>query len=548
MKRLTYYFAFISAMLFSSQSCLVENDMAYPTVLGNIVAFEVAGQTSVSIDATARTVNVVLAETADIQNIEVTRFDISPEATCETLAVGSVLDLSSPVKVVLNTYQQYEWTISATQPIERYVRCSGQVGDAEFRLDERRVYVNVADNQDITAIEIEALKFEPAGAVLKGYVDDTDGTETIVPIESFPFVLNCNEWRYFVVEYRGEEYRWGLYVTLVEVTAAVTDANAWARHVDLEGVFDGESSDPHFQYRTSSSDSWSDVTDVTVDGTNVTATVSGLDAATEYEVRLVAGAETSDAVTFTTEEEQTLHNMSFDNWYQDGNVWMPNLNASYQVWDSANPGSGKFGIYPTSREDTDLAVAGSGKYAAKMESKNAYIVLAAGNVYTGKFGDTVGLGAILDWGVPFSSRPSALKGYFKYNPAAIGNIHSSLKEMLAEKGIEYVESDWKNKPDTCQIQMLLTDWDRPFTVNTNEGTFVDFDNDSGIIAYGKMEYSPKSGSMSEYEEFRIDLDYRSTTRKPTYIVITVCTSKYGDYFTGGVGSTLLVDEFEFVYE
>lgn len=548
MKRLIHYFALIPAMLLSVQSCLLENDMAYPTVPGNIVGFEVAGQTSVSIDAATRTVNVVLAETADMRSLEVTKFDISPEATCEALGVGSVLDLSSPVKVVLNTYQQYEWTISAVQPIERYVRCSGQVGNAEFRPDERRVYVNIADNQDITAIEIEALKFEPEGAVLKGYVDDTDGTETIVPIESFPLVLNCNLWRYFVVEYRGVEYRWGMFVTLVEVSAAITGTNAWAHHVDIEGVFDGESSDPYFQYRASSSGEWTDVTDVEVDGTGVTATVSGLDAATEYEVRLVAGEETSDAMTFTTEEEQTLHNMSFDNWYQDGRVWMPNLNDSYQVWDSANPGSGKFGIYPTSREDADLAVAGPDKHAVRMESQNAYVVLAAGNVYTGKFGTTSGLGAILDWGVPFSSRPSALKGYFKYNPAAIGNIHSSLKEMLAEKGIEYVESDWKNKPDTCQIQMLLTDWDRPFTVNTNEGTFVDFDNDSGIIAYGKMEYSPKSGSMSEYEEFRIDLDYRSTTRKPTYIVITVCASKYGDYFTGGVGSTLLVDEFEFVYE
>ena len=99
MKRLTYYFAFISAMLFSSQSCLVENDMAYPTVLGNIVAFEVAGQTSVSIDATARTVNVVLAETADIQNIEVTRFDISPERI--TLTHSGLLFWNSVAETIL---------------------------------------------------------------------------------------------------------------------------------------------------------------------------------------------------------------------------------------------------------------------------------------------------------------------------------------------------------------------------------------------------------------------------------------------------------------
>ena len=102
----------------------------------------------------------------------------------------------------------------------------------------------------------------------------------------------------------------------------------------------------------------------------------------------------------------------------------------------------------------------------------------------------------------------------------------------------------KGQSDTCQIMIFLTDWDQPFTVNTNTGTFVDLDNDPSIIAFGKLE---DSRSMSGYEQFEIELDYRDTVRKPKYIVITACSSKYGDYFTGGVGSMLLVDEFELVY-
>ena len=35
---------------------------------------------------------------------------------------------------------------------------------------------------------------------------------------------------------------------------------------------------------------------------------------------------------------------------------------------------------------------------------------------------------------------------------------------------------------------------------------------------------------------------------PTYIVISAAASRYGDYFTGGRGSTLYVDEFEFIYD
>ena len=34
----------------------------------------------------------------------------------------------------------------------------------------------------------------------------------------------------------------------------------------------------------------------------------------------------------------------------------------------------------------------------------------------------------------------------------------------------------------------------------------------------------------------------------TYIVISCAASRYGDYFTGGIGSVLKVDEFSLVYE
>ena len=34
---------------------------------------------------------------------------------------------------------------------------------------------------------------------------------------------------------------------------------------------------------------------------------------------------------------------------------------------------------------------------------------------------------------------------------------------------------------------------------------------------------------------------------PKYVVISACASSLGDYFTGGVGSVLYVDEFEFIY-
>ena len=84
-----------------------------------------------------------------------------------------------------------------------------------------------------------------------------------------------------------------------------------------------------------------------------------------------------------------------------------------------------------------------------------------------------------------------------------------------------------------------------FTVNTLAGQFVDLQNDPHIIAFGKLE---SDETVTDYREFYIPLEYRDKTRTPKYIVISCCASYLGDYFTGGEGSKLLVDEFELVYD
>ena len=84
----------------------------------------------------------------------------------------------------------------------------------------------------------------------------------------------------------------------------------------------------------------------------------------------------------------------------------------------------------------------------------------------------------------------------------------------------------------------------PFDINTTDGKFVDFSADY-IIAYGRLE---SSDAYSEYVEFTIPLEYRSLTKIPKYIVISAASSYLGDYFTGGEGSTLYVDEFSFEYD
>ena len=318
-------------------------------------------------------------------------------------------------------------------------------------------------------------------------------------------------------------------------------ANAWARFAYLSGrwLTEDQPEGLGFQYRTGDEE-WTNVdADVTVNAEAKTfeAELHGLAAGTQYEYRAVTAAfRENQPVQFTTETEQVLHNMSFDKWYMDGKAPMPNASADYMIWDSANPGSASFNIVPTTQETSNLAVSGENKSAAKLTTLSAPIVgLAAGNIYTGRFEGTVGgiipSGAALEWGVPFTSRPLALKGFYDYRPVAIDVAKDPYTDM-------------KGQTDIGQIQFILTDWDAPFRIDTSAGTFVDVESDGHIIAYATLNLGQTDG----YQPFTLELEYRDRTRTPKYIVIVAAASKYGDYFTGGVGSTLYLDEFSFVYD
>ena len=55
------------------------------------------------------------------------------------------------------------------------------------------------------------------------------------------------------------------------------------------------------------------------------------------------------------------------------------------------------------------------------------------------------------------------------------------------------------------------------------------------------------GTDEHYNQFTIPIEYYSDST-PKYVVICGTSSALGVYFTGGKGSTLYLDEFEFIYE
>ena len=323
--------------------------------------------------------------------------------------------------------------------------------------------------------------------------------------------------------------------------AEIISAAPWAMFADVSGRWFAieKPQGLSFQYRKSSDFVWTDYAgEISADDQSRTygARITGLEPGTEYSVRAVSAEDKeTKEITFTTEKADSVPNMSFDAWYQDGDAWYPNADADNFWWDSANGGTKTLSIYPTTPAEEEYIYAkGEGKNAAKLQSKEAMLVgLAAGNIYTGRFIKAVmslsNPGAELDWGVPFTSRPLALTGYYHYIPVTVN------------KG-DY--NGMSGKTDIGQVQVMLTDWSSPFRVSTADGQFVNPQTDKGIIAYGTMDLN----ATGSYQPFTIELEYRDTSRVPKYIVIVAAASKYGDYFTGGVGSTLYLDEFSFIYD
>ena len=112
--------------------------------------------------------------------------------------------------------------------------------------------------------------------------------------------------------------------------------------------------------------------------------------------------------------------------------------------------------------------------------------------------------------------------------------------------------------DMCQLQVILMDHHEPYKVlpvgdvngPTIDGELIDLETHPSIIARAivNLEKSDVDGDgTADWVEFELPLEYRNY-RTPKYAIVTAASSYLGDYFTGGHGSTMLVDEFEFVYE
>lgn len=525
MKNIFYVAALAVAVILGS---CIRNDIPIARVEADITVFEVSGQIGAStIDKSGRTVTVEVDESVDVAALSVVRFEVEPadgkaEIT-STLAQGDKINLLSPIAVTLTTYQDYEWTFGAVQNIERRMTVGNQVGEAIIDPAAGTVTVRVAQSQPLDDITVTDMKLGQTGSAMSP--DFTAVKDFTQPVE-------------FTVTYKDRSQKWTVSVSHGDLLTG--ESNPWAKFAYLTGYCLNNRGEATFEYKEESAESWTAVpmNSIVTEGDKISCKLEGLQPVTVYQFRVVQGENSSDTASFVTEPASQVLNMGFDNWHSELSgtkkvIWYANKDLSEEnyIWDSGNKGVTLLSDSTTTPEEEHLAVEGEGKKAAKLSSKKVVIAFAAGSLFTGKFLKLEGLGASLSFGVPYDSRPLALKGYYDYTPKTIDNAKAPYEEL-------------KGTTDRCHIYVILADREEPFEINTTTSTFIDVENDPTIIGYGELDSDqPTDG----YREFNINIEYRDMVRKPNMIVVVATSSRYGDYFTGAAGSLLYVDELELVF-
>ncbi len=348
--------------------------------------------------------------------------------------------------------------------------------------------------------------------------------------------------------------------------------DVWATSTVLRGTVTKDGAqDVHFVYRKAGATDWTTVAAEEVaarsrafaKGTRVQAELTGLEPGTSYEYALVADDFMTETKTFATENAVQLPNASFEDWHGSSPLLIY-ADGGQQFWDSGNHGSSTLKINVTT-STSDMIHSGSKAIALESARPNFMGIgkFAAGNVFVGQYVETDGTDGVLGWGRPFTARPKQMKVWAHYTSKNIdtrdgSNVPDEYQKGTPDRGIIYVAlmddhtyshtltttkgANGLKKGQTVNFPVIVkTKSQTPDDLFQPDGKHKDY-----VIAYGQHIFEGSTPG-SQLVEITIDLDYRKTDVIPSYIVLTASASKGGDYFTGGIGSKLVLDDVELVY-
>jgi hypothetical protein len=247
---------------------------------------------------------------------------------------------------------------------------------------------------------------------------------------------------------------------------------------------------------------------------------------------------------FVASATPQLDNGDLNLWYKTGSdYYEPGADAATTIWGTGNPGTQILNKLATIPEDlgngnlaAHLVTLDNGKLAGTFGAP-----IAAGSLFTGIFNsdkiDPSDPEAAIEFGTPFSGRPTQLRFKYSYQPGAenkdkSGNVLAfgdacdiyALLEIRLGGKTERLATAWFRSD---AMQSGLTSIDIPFSYGELDNTFPDYmkPTDHGYV----------SGDSATFV-------------LPTHITFVASSSFDGANFAGAIGSTLIIDDVEMVYE
>ena len=552
--RKTFLFL-IASMLFMA-GC-IHNDLPYPVVVPNVTSMTVQDAVKVDIDYEAREVVVYVSETTDLRTVVVQSVEFDLDITKSSVQLLGVHDLTTPLKFTLTTYQDYEWTLKAVRPVERYFTVAGQIGSSVIDEYNKRVIVQVSQGSLLSNLTVTSFKLGPK--------EVSTYSKTPEQMKNFSQGLQVDVTAFGVTE------TWTIYAEISTISVELSKINPWttSAYITAMAIADRETI---FKYRAKGDSDWLQVdpADVTSDGGTFVANIKGLLPQTTYEVAVRNGDQETPAQEFTTAPATKLPNASFEyaslvsgsSYYKFYDPACGVADGETMFWGSGNGegseginGSASMGIVITT---IDKQTKVDGKQSVCAMTSQMAGILAAGNIFTGQFAGLVGTeGGKVNFGRPWTTRPKALKLHCKYTTGKMDIIGKM------PIGVTLSKEDY----DRAQIKVAIGTWSyrqyggtvtSPVLINTTDSkTFVDFNTDESTVANGEVIIYHNGYSLNgsdrvesetgEWVEYTIPLNYHDLDTVPTHIIISCAASQYGDYFSGCSKSKLWLDAFELIY-
>lgn len=247
---------------------------------------------------------------------------------------------------------------------------------------------------------------------------------------------------------------------------------------------------------------------------------------------------------YVASETPQMDNYDFNQWYETATgYYEPGESAANTIWATGNRGSQLLNRIATTPKDL-----GNGNLAARMETLSNGPLgsvfgapISAGSLFAGVFNpdkiDPADPTAATEFGTPFAGRPAAIQFKYSYTPGETNKNKAGTELGYSDAADVYAFLEVRLNDE---VERLATAWLRTDELQEDLITF------TMPFTYGELDSSfpaymqPENGLYVPADQVDFIL--------PTHIVFVASSSFDGANFAGAVGSLLVIDDVELVYE